>query len=210
MSEQREIQLENERRRREKEHLAGRFGVDLLGNDEEALAYARMLSEESLAVDEERRRSQNHTPAVGTPSLSSSDWSSGDSTPSGSVGQESQDQLDADVAEAIQRSLEDSRSDTPQEQTSLSIPETGSYGIPIRYSRRGRKSPRSATSGSPPLASVAEGSESARQQQEIEDLDFALRLSLVEEDSRQKMEHSEDFPLLSLASEKGKGKGKWV
>jgi hypothetical protein len=169
-----------------------------------------MLSEESLAADEDRRRSQNHTPAVSTPALSSSDWSSGDSTPADSTGLESQDQLDADVAEAIQRSLEDSRTDTPQEQTSLSTPETGGYGIPIRYARRVRKSPCSATSDSPSLASVAEGSEGARQQQEIEDLDLALRLSLAEEDSRQKMERLEEFPSLSLVTGKGKDKEKIV
>jgi hypothetical protein len=206
-SEQREMQRENERRRRENEHLAGRFGVDLLGNEEEALAYARMLSEESLVADEERRRSQNHTPAVGTPALSSSDLSSGDSTPADSAGLGSQDQLDADVAEAIQRSLEDSRTDTPQEQTSLSPPETEGYDILIRYARRGRKSPRSVTSSSPPLV---EGSESARKQKEMADLDFALQLSLAEEDGRQKMERFEDFPSLGPATGKGKGKEKMV
>ena len=207
-SEQREMQRENERRQREKAHLVGRFGVDLLGNEEEALAYARMLSEESLAADEERRRSQSHTRAISTPALSSSDWSSGDSTPADSAELKGQDQLDADIAEAIQRSLEDSRTNTPQEQTSLPTPETGGYEIPIKYARRGRKSPRPATSRSPPLASVAEGSESARKQKEMADFDFALQLSLAEEESCQSMEHSEEFPSLSPAAGKGKGKGK--
>jgi hypothetical protein len=208
VSEQLEMQRENESRQREKQRLAGRFGLDMLGNEDEAIAYARMLSEESLAVDEERRRSQSGTPAIGTPALSSSDWSSGNSTPAESSQLKSQEQLDADIAKAIARSLDESRHDTPHDHSSIASPEPGSFDVSIRYARRGRKSPRSASSRSPPLTSVAEGSESASKQQELADLDFALQLSLAEEASR-KEEQQDEFPSLTPAG-KGKGKAKVV
>ena len=211
-SEQREVQHENESKHREKERLAGRFGVGMLNSEDEAVAYATMLSEESLAADEERRRSQQGTPAigtpaVGTPALSSSDWSSGVSTPAESSQQKSAEQLDADIAEAIARSLEQSRQDTPQDLSLLSSPEQRAHDIPIKYTRRSRRSPPSNSSRSPPLASVAESSDSANKQQELADLDFAMQLSLAEEESRRE-EQQEEFPSLSPADGKGKGKAK--
>lgn len=206
-SEQRELQRDNESRRREKERLAGRFGIGMLGNEEEAMAYARMLSTESLAIDEERRQSQGSTPSIGTPALSSSDWSSGKSSPAESSKLKSQEQLDADIAEAIARSLDEGRHDTPHD-LSITSPEPGNVDVPIRFGKRGRKSPRSASSPGPPLTSVAEGSEATSKQQELSDLDFALQLSLVEEESRQNRE--EEFPSLAPTSGKGKGKAKVI
>lgn len=208
-SEQREMQRENENRQREKQRLAGRFGVGMLGNEDEAMAYAKMLSEESLAIDEERRRSQRVTPAIGTPALSSSDWSSGNSTPAEPSQFKSQERLDADIAEAIARSLDESRRDTPHDHSSIASPEPDAFDVPIRYARRGRRSPRSASSRSPPPTSVAESSESASKQQELADLNFALQLSLAEEASRQ-ADQQEEFPSLGPADDTGKGKAKVV
>jgi hypothetical protein len=62
-----ELEREQKDRRKEMNHLAARFGVGLLGHgasEEETLAYARMLSEETFAQDEERRKSESDNSSV--------------------------------------------------------------------------------------------------------------------------------------------------
>jgi hypothetical protein len=117
--------------------------------------------------------------------------------------------LDADIAEAIRLSLEDDCIDALQDDSPdysyLSSPASGSYDVPIRIARKGRRSPKSA-SRSPPLKTVAESSV----RQEMSDLDFALQLSLAEVQSRTSS-GQEDFPALSgsgTPSKKGKGKAR--
>jgi hypothetical protein len=201
VNERMELERENARRRREAERLAGRFGLDLLQSEEEALAYAAMLSEESLALDEQRRAS-----TVTTPAASNSAWEAAPAQSSDLA------DIDADLAEAIRLSLDDDRVDTPQYVSPGYSPSpTGHYDVPIRFARKGRRSPRSPASRSPPLSKVLEAGSS--RDQEMSDLDFALQLSLAEEQSLKGAADGDDeeFPALSgtpTRGGKGKGKGK--
>jgi hypothetical protein len=196
VNERLELERENARRRRESERLAGRFGLDLLQNEEEALAYAALLSEESLALDEQRRAS-----AMSTPVASSGVW---ETTPSSDLSE-----VDADLAEAIRLSLDDDRIDTPQYMSPGYSPSpAGKYDVPIRFARKGRRSPKSPASRSPPLSKVMEAGSS--KDQEMSDLEFALQLSLAEEQSRRGAGDAGDdeFPALSGTPPRGGGKGK--
>ncbi|KAF2121159.1 hypothetical protein BDV96DRAFT_563706 [Lophiotrema nucula] len=193
-----ELEREKQERRRHADRLAGRFGIDLLGNEEEALAYAAMLSQETLELEEKRRRE----------SESSSALSSATITPEPSVvGQSSSptlhenEDLDADIAEAIRLSLQDS-------------PASGIYGsgspapgfdIPIKYAKGRKSSPSSRGKGSPQAKGTAVGSS---KQNEMDDLEFALQLSLAEEQSRKETE--DEFPPLSPSPGSGKGKGRML
>jgi hypothetical protein len=199
VNERMELERENARRRREAERLAGRFGLDLLQNEDEALAYAAMLSEESLALDEQRRAS-----AVASPVASNSAWETAPAQPTDLA------DIDADLAEAIRLSLDDDRVDTPQYVSPGYSPSpSGHYDVPIRFARKGRRSPKSPASRSPPLSRVLEAGSS--KDQEMSDLDFALQLSLAEEQSRKGAADvsDEEFPALSGTPTRGrKGKGK--
>ena len=110
------------------------------------------------------------------------------------------DDDDDELAEAIRLSLIDDRSGAASmEHTSP---------IPIKYAK-GVKPPYSASPGT----AAAESS----QQQEMDDLQFAIQLSLAENESRDDasgQEH-EEFPALSsgpssLSSGKGKGKTRMI
>ncbi|KAF2188221.1 hypothetical protein K469DRAFT_567143 [Zopfia rhizophila CBS 207.26] len=198
-----ELEREKRERRRHAERLAGRFGVDLLGSEEEALAYAAMLSQESLEMDEQRRKE----------SESSSMLSSDTVTPEPSVhGQsvspniDNDQELDVDIAEAIRLSLQDSPASGIYGSGSPAL--SCSFDIPIKYAKGCKSPPRSKTS--PGLKSVA-GAGSSKQG-ELTDLEFALQLSLAEEQSRKEAEE-EGFPALSPspgAGGKGKGKGRML
>jgi hypothetical protein len=167
----------------------------MLENEEQALAYAALLSEESLMQDEQRRASQTNTPVLDSGHFT---------TPTKEKGV---DDLDADMAEAIRQSLE-STPQSPAEDHSLryyspSPTSGGAYDVPIRVSRKGRRSPTKSASRSPStsLKGVAEASN----KQEMDDLDFALQLSLVEEQSRKDAGEGEEFPVLAgTGKEKGK------
>jgi len=190
-----ELDREDELRQREAGRLAGRFGVDML-SEEEALAYAAMLSEESLAQDLQRRKSHDTTfTDVLPPTDSSSVWGHDHATPDSSVAGrlsspppiKSQDEVEADIAEAIRLSLEG---------------DSVASEIPIRYAKA-HKSPQRSSRGSP----VGGGDESSAAR-ELTDLEFALQLSLAEEQSRREAEGlSDEFPALSPGM-RGKGKGK--
>ena len=202
-----ELETEKENRRKEEERLAGRFGLDLLGpgaSEDEIMAYATLLSEEAAKSDELKRRdSDSSSGAVSSDTITevmSSPLSPQPVNPT---------EVDADLAEAIRLSLQDtgntsSRSKHPEAPT----------GFPITYAKN-RKSP----SSSPPRAAAAVAGGSSRDV-EGADLDFALQLSLAEEKSRMVVEGDEgedlEFPVLVKAKaqsppapgkEKGKGKG---
>jgi hypothetical protein len=199
-NERHELEQENERRRRESSRLKGRFGIGMLENEEQALAYAALLSEESLREDEQRRTSQTNTPALDSGRLA---------TPTREM--DSSD-LDADLAEAIRQSLENTPSSPVPDLNGYSPPSgmysptpSGAYDVPIRVARKkGRGSPgkSSAASRSPPSPLKAVPETSA--QREMDDLEFAVQLSLAEEASRREGGGGEEFPALGG----GKGKGK--
>lgn len=103
-------EMERERRIRDMERadMDSRFGTDML-SEEEAMIYARMLSEEAALEDAMRRSSASSTPV-----LESRSWSVSTGSPARghqfSSRRESHrvdDDDDAEVAEAIARSLEE-------------------------------------------------------------------------------------------------------
>jgi hypothetical protein len=189
LNEQIELEREKVASRKEQERLTGRFGTDILGagaSEEELLAYATLLSEEAWASDEAKRQSEEVS-ATATPIKASRSQAGGSDDP--------------ELEEAIRRGLM-----APEEASS---PSTGSFDVPVRYSKalkRATASPRAksgASKGREPLAEDA-------------DLEYALQLSLAEERSRL---DEVNFPSLpkSPSSDsdrqdhvmgKGKGKGK--
>jgi hypothetical protein len=194
-----ELEREKHEHRKQAERLAGRFGTELLG-EEEALAYAAMLSQETLEAEEKRRLESESTSAL----------SSATATPEPSiVGQSSSpnlrgdDELDADIAEAIRLSLNDNSGSAMYEPSSTP---PSAFDIPIKYAK-GKKasSPRSMNSPSR-KGKAAAGSSNEK---ELSDLEFAMQLSLAEEASRKEAEMGleDQFPPLSpVAGAKGKGR----
>ena len=158
-----ELEREKRQRREDTERFARRFGTELLGgSEEEMLAYAAMLSQESLEEETRHRASDTST-------VVSSNGGIGHATPSGSTPPprstpKTDEEVDADVVEAIRLSLaEEALANTRQ--------------IPIRSTRAKGKEPASLQPSSPPA------SESSRDA-EWSELQFAMQLSLAEERSR--------------------------
>ena len=180
---------------KKKVHLSSRFGVDLLGPDaseEEILAYAQLLSEESYTSDA-IKKGESVDGSVTSTSLSDTigpnDSSFNDASSSSSPCQHGVDgDIDPDIAEAIRLSLLDESSQTG-----------ASSSIPIRPSNA--KSSQSNYAEPPP--------ESSRQQ-EMDDLEFAIQLSRAEYDEQagQEAEFPALAPALSQSPGKGKGKGR--
>jgi hypothetical protein len=193
-TEQEELKKEKVRRSREKARLRGRFGVGLGGlSEEETLRYAEMVSAETFQKDEERRTSDVGYLADSGES-SSAVWSSATVTPEGSVKShtiasppkhKTDDEFDHDLEEAIRLSLMDGVDGGGRSPRASG---SGSYGIPIKYKQK--KSRRSASSS--PSTSQASKSRVRTKAREsmtkdgvaVHDLDFALQLSLAEEQSR--------------------------
>ncbi|KAI9792641.1 MAG: hypothetical protein M1833_001045 [Piccolia ochrophora] len=178
ITEKLELEHEKQRKRREAERLAGRFGVGLLGHgesEEDVLAYARLLSEESFAKeDETRRRRTNSEEAADAQHGSDQGDTVMETTPS-------QEDADPDVAEAIRLSLLES--DAPITDADQPSGSSAPPSYPIRYAKQ-RRSP----SASPPRASASKKGPGAGAAKDDEDLDFALQLSLAEERSRREVE----------------------
>lgn len=173
------LELEREKRNKteEEKRLAGRFGVDLLGpgaSEDEILAYATMLSEETAQSDQLRRKSASDSEGgeTITEEVAASLVSSGPA----------QDNLDDDLAEAIRLSLQENSNASPD-----AINDAGPCDIPLKYAKS--KANKASPSGSP-LSSNAFGSPpktnnvSNVPHHELDDLEFALQLSQAEEDSR--------------------------
>lgn len=208
-SEKHELEQEKEQQRREADNLARRFGTELLGSDaseEEILAYATLLSEEALAQDLQRRSSDTSATAS---TVTSGFWteSTDVATPHESPARQkpetkTDEEYDADVAEAIRQSLAINESSSPPPAEF----EDTSFDIPVRYATKGRKiSPHNY---SPDSFGAAGGSND----KELTDLEFALQLSLAEEQSRLDAQAAEEegLPVLTPTVERGEfvGKGK--
>ncbi|KAJ5638683.1 hypothetical protein N7528_001073 [Penicillium herquei] len=197
-----EIERQSIEDAKEHAHLSARFGVDLLGPDideEQLLAYAQLLSQEAYSGDAQKRDVAPEVAVASSVSTSLSDAAEPSScgmdemSSSSSPYQEATDDIDDDLAEAIRLSLLDEKS-----ASSPSIDPMNS--IPIKYAK-GVK-PRSDSSS-------GYGAESS-QQKEMDDLEFAIQLSLAEDQSRD-IQEWEEFPALApgqLSSSQGSGKGK--
>ena len=162
-NEKSELEREKLNRRKEEERLAGRFGLDLLGpgaSEDEVLAYATLLSEEAAASDEQRRNSSSVSSETITEEVLPTD--------------SQEEDINADIAEAIRLSLLQ-ENDNPLASSSGPGGSRSRNEYPIRYAKNRRsptRSPPRANSVVVPLAA------------EADDMDFALQLSLAEENSR--------------------------
>lgn len=188
-----ELEQETKQQAKEAAHLAGRFGTELLGSDaseEEVLAYAKMLSEEAATHDAQRRSSCTGSAPANTRVHRSDNQTSGtETTCNGQVNRgrraesETDEGFDADLAEAIRQSLAQEQAAEAGEWEMIEDgwggedQSTTGFDIPIRYGRGRKQSPRKH---SPKAAAVGESSN----QQELSDLEFALQLSLAEEQSK--------------------------
>ena len=245
-----ELERERDRGRKEADRLAGRFGVGLLGreaNEAEMLAYAKLLSEESFVQDDEKRRSETDSISGDSALVSTSSSSTGETiAPDGDIVSPSDSTrpdgyFDEDIVEALHRSLADS------EQSSHTSSGSQLRAIPIRYVKRKQRSPVSVSSRSSSSSSLMSMSSAAPRSRAgpsssaglayvaddgDDDLDFAIQLSLAEEQSRkvanetgvgvEREDKKEEFPALSSLgkesigsravtarrSDKGKEKGK--
>jgi hypothetical protein len=177
-NEQLEMEREKETRKKESQRFAGRFGTGLLdGSEEELIAYAAMLSQESHELEQSRRASDSGSATDSAPfaaSESGAIWGSDIATPAQSASPntsnpKTDEEYDADVAEAIRLSL-------------AAAQHAPTSDIPFRQAKpkRGRKgsSVFSSPKGSPMI--TVRGSHES----EMSDLDFAIQLSLAEEQSR--------------------------
>ncbi|KAL6710230.1 hypothetical protein ACN47E_009176 [Coniothyrium glycines] len=171
-----ELEREKQERRKLSERMAGRFGTELL-SEEEALAYAAMLSQESLE-NEARRRRESESSALSSETV----------TPEPSLA-------------AIRLSLSDNSGSGLYEPAS-SAPSV--FEIPIKYARSKKSvsSPMSKNKAAHKGKAVA----GLSNQDELSDLEFAMQLSLAEEQSRNDAEDA--FPPLSPTPGGGKGKGR--
>jgi hypothetical protein len=221
-TEQEELKKDKERRSREEARLRGRFGVGIAGlSDEEALRYAEMVSAETFEKDEQNRISDRGY--LADSSSAQGDWSSQTVTPEGSVvGFSSEqgsarksspkfktdDEFDHDIEEAIRLSLLDGVDDGGRSPRASG---SGGYDIPITFkTKKGRRSASSSPSTSQASKNRRGRKEGvASQVPAPDDLEYALQLSLAEEESRSMAASvdSEDFPRLER-SVSGKGKGK--
>lgn len=197
-----EIQRQKIADEKERAHLSQRFGVDLLGPDideEQLLQYAQLLSQEAYAGDAVKQGdstvaassvASSFPDTTGPSSFGAAEVSSSSSPYHGAA----DDQVDDDLAEAIRLSLLDEGSASP--------PLDLTPSIPIKYAKGMRRRTPSS-----PGKSNAESS----QQKEMDDLDFAIQLSMAEDQSRATGEEWEEFPALeggAFASSQSSGKGK--
>jgi WD40 repeat protein len=190
-----ELDREKEHRKKEAQRFAGRFGTELMdGSEEEMMAYAAMLSQETLEQEKMRRSSDTSAPSsvVGStdhsaPGTDHPTSPISTSPPPQRATPKSDEEFDADVAEAIRQSL-----------ASSSPPV---YDVPIRQAKaKGRKG--SSAKPSPRVSPLLAGSS---QGVEMTDLEFAMQLSLAEEQS--KRDADDGFPALTGPG-RGKGKGR--
>jgi hypothetical protein len=252
-NEQFELERDKLERKKQAERLAGRFGTELLGDEDEAFAYAAILSQESLEAEEKKRldairRQNSDTPrsATATPTCEPSF----NSTPAVPNGVDAD--LDADIAEAIRLSLSvsgpASAADPPQPHASDETHDPftayadfnhdptppSAWDVPIKYAKS--KKPPFANPGQSSSSTAkrsnsinnnnsanAATAASSHDPNELDDLEFAMQLSLAEEASRREAQAEMDtsvetaqggqggedeFPALRTEGARGKGKGR--
>lgn len=168
-----ELEREKRIRRKEEERLSGRYGVTLLGpgaTEDEILAYATMLSEETARSDELRRKSASDS----SDTITEEDAASPMST-------SPQEYLDFDMAEAIRLSLEDSGG---YRSSSLGNSDASASIFAIKYAKKRRSPSSSPPRGATSTISPKTVPKATTPPAEMDDLEFAMRLSQAEEESR--------------------------
>ncbi|EFE31331.1 uncharacterized protein ARB_01726 [Trichophyton benhamiae CBS 112371] len=196
MNEKAELERQKIAKEKELAHLSGRFGTDLLGSDasdEDLLAYACLLSEESYTSDERNRRGSESSSSGSSSSetIASDETFSANpltrqiSTPTLDTVDE---ELEPGLAEAIRRSLQDTDASQSSKEGSVLteevIPDVCSYSF------------------SPSLSGTSS-------QDNVDDLDLAIQLSLAEQEGQKAPQ--EEFPALGSTANtpsKRRGRGK--
>ncbi|KAI1470641.1 uncharacterized protein F4812DRAFT_418452 [Daldinia caldariorum] len=225
-----ELRNEQEHNAREQARLRSRFGVGLGDlTEEEALRYAEMVSQESFLLDEQRRISASDTGSAADFETTSSSGSTVTPDPSvtgpsplaasSSANNDAADESDYErqIQAAIRLSLMEDVNDMGSSPRASS---SGEYGAQITI--KDKRNKKSSSSSSPPSSHIpvvkqAESSSLAVTSPHSiadDDLEFALQLSLAEEESRKAslaaLENvNEEFPTLG-GTGLGKGKGKAI
>ncbi|KAL1619959.1 hypothetical protein SLS56_009878 [Neofusicoccum ribis] len=188
-NEQYEMERDEAQRQREADRLAGRFGVDLLEDEEQALAYATLLSQEALASEADKRKQSEASSVISdTPTIPVT------MTPSSSPPLKNDEELDADIAEAIRLSLQENGESIPSFEDAAPVAMDSTFDIPIKYAKNRKASPPASSSrqNKSAMPNDSHGAGSSRDK-EMDDLEFALQLSLAEERSRaERFEDDED------------------
>ncbi|KAI1776974.1 hypothetical protein F4818DRAFT_365672 [Hypoxylon cercidicola] len=221
-----ELRNEQQHQAREQARLRSRFGVGLGDlTEEEAIRYAEMVSQEAFLADEQRRASASDTGSAADFDTTSSSGSTITPDPSvtgpsplaasSSAHNDATDESDYElqIQAAIRLSLLEGVNDMGASPRASS---SGEYDIPITIKeRRGKRSSSSSPSSShTPIVKRAESpgpAESSSKPIVDADLEFALQLSLAEEESRKAslaaLDGEDEFPSLG-GSGLGKGKGR--
>ncbi|KAF3035220.1 hypothetical protein E8E12_003986 [Didymella heteroderae] len=198
-NEQFELERDMVQRRKQAERQAARYGTELLEDEDEALAYALLLSQENAEAEEKKRRESEFIELSRQETIKPEP--NNHSQPSSHNDLSNEEELDPDIAEAIRLSLAESHGADPfYDDPTVPSP----FEIPIKYAK-GKKSASNSPWNTPMKKGKVNGSSS--NSNELSDLEFAMQLSLAEEQSRKEMEE-DDFPALSPKPGSGKGKGK--
>lgn len=200
-NEQFELERDQIQRRKHAERQAARYGTELLEDEDEALAYALLLSQENAEVEEKKRRESEFI-ELSRQETVKTERSQNTQNSSNNYSNGNDEDLDPDIAEAIRLSLAESNGADP----SIDYADPSPYNIPIKYAK-GKKSVTNSPWTTPAKQGKAAGGSSNGN--ELTDLEFAMQLSLAEEQSRKELEEDQ-FPALSprLGGWKGKGKAR--
>lgn len=235
-----ELRDEQEHKAREQARLRARFGVGLADlTEEEALQYAEIMSQEAFLFDEQRRASASDTGSAADLDTTSTTGSTDTITPDPSVtglsppvasssisnaqAVDEESDYELQIQTALRLSLLEGVNDVGQSPRGVSSTE---YEFPITFKeKRGkRSSSTSPPSSHTPVLKQSESSSSTAAawatpdaEDDDDDLQFALKLSLAEEESRKSGTaaesgfHQDQFPTLEpQENTRGKGKGKAV
>ncbi|KAI0915052.1 hypothetical protein F4823DRAFT_8308 [Ustulina deusta] len=224
-----DLRDEQRHKAREQARLRSRFGVGINNlNEEEALQYAEMMSQESFLLDEQRRISTSDTGSAAdldttsttgsmdtiTPDPSIADMSPPTGNTSAAVETMSEDEYELQIQTAIRLSLLEGVDDLGRSPKGNS---SGEFDGPITFKeKKGKRSASSSPSSSrTPMIKQAGSSSRTMVTPPVanDDFELALQISLAEEESRKARATSETredkFPPLTGGSwGKGKGKGK--
>lgn len=241
-AEEAEHRREKEHHAREQARLERRFGVGLADlTEEEALKYAEMISQEAFMLDEQRRFSASDTGSAAdigeTGSSAGSFSSTGTITPEPSISggpspsastlpvlpEETEDDFEEQIQRAIRLSLMEGVNDPDQSPPTNNSGDYAEFSFTVKEKNKKGKaaaSPSKANASSNLLTPKQQlrGSKRTTPKANIdEDLELALQLSMVEEESCQEAlaaaaaagvhVQADEFPALEV---KGKGKGKEV
>jgi len=155
-----------------------------------------LLSQENAEAEEKKRRESEFIELSRQDTIKPSVQSSSNNGIS-----TSEEDLDPEIAEAIRLSLAEGNGSDPFWSDST---DPSPFDIPIKYAK-GKKSASNSPWGTP--AKHGKGAGGSSNGDELSDLEFAMQLSLAEEQSRKEMEEDQ-FPALSPRPGGGKGKGK--